>query len=45
MIITGKWELKFKNTCLEVDLDTVTEDDGVGDLHHGGLHVQGHHKT
>ena len=29
---------------LEVDLDAVAEDDGVGDLHHGGLHVERHHQ-
>lgn len=29
---------------LVVDLDHVTEQDGVGDLHHGGLEVQGHHE-
>ena len=30
---------------LEVDLDAVSEDDWVRNLHHGGLHVQGHHQS
>ena len=29
---------------LVVDPDTVTEDDGVRHLHHGGLHVERHHQ-
>ena len=37
--------LKEESAYLEVDLNAVSKDDGVGNLHHGGLHVQGHHQS
>lgn len=41
----GERRFVFGDEVFEEDFDGVAEDDGVGDLHHGGFHVQGEEDT